>query len=129
MSDDPVAILECLLTQEPRTREVHYLKVSRDFFDCDWTYEEMGAIEAEFARDFRVVATHVGRVWGAPAFIGHRRESAFPEFHTIERLCQWEELCYWRRGDALALVWWEHTDKEVPVALALAALTPEYGAG
>jgi hypothetical protein len=116
--DDPVAILERLLTQKPGPRNVHHLKASRDFFDTDWTYEEVVAIEAEFARDFREAAVSVESAWGPPEFIGHRDASEFPEFYIAE------ELAYWRRGEVLALVWWEHQDKEVPVLLTLAVLAP-----
>ncbi len=119
MDEDPVAILERLLSQEPGARKTHYLKASRDFFDADWTYDEVQAIEADFARDLRAVAAQVEAVWGPPVFMGHRDDSEFPEFYTVE------ELCYWRRGDLLAMIWWEHQDKEVPVLLALAVLTPE----
>jgi hypothetical protein len=123
MSDDPVALLEHLLAQEPSSQNVHFLKGSRDFFEPDWTYEEMGAIEAEFARDLRAVAARVAAVWGAPDFIGHRSESEFPTFYTAE------EMCYWRRGSVLAMIWWEHQDKEVPVLLALAVLPLDYVTG
>lgn len=119
MGEDPVAILGRLLTQEPGPRNAHYLKASRDFFEADWTYEEVEAIEAEFARDFRAVAAQVEAAWGPPDFIGHRNDSEFPEFYTVE------EFCYWRRGNVLAMIWWEHQDKEVPVLLALAVLSPE----
>src|SRR5262249_26196774 len=116
--EDPVALLQQLLTQKP-PRKAHYLKASRDFYDADWTYEEVQAIEAEFAKDFRAVAAQVEAAWGPPAFIGHRNDSEFPEFYTAE------EFCYWRRGDLLAMIWWEHQDKEVPVLLTLAVLTAE----
>jgi hypothetical protein len=116
---DPVAILERLLTHEPGPKNIHHLKASRDFFDADWTYEEVGVIEAEFARDFRVVAAQVEAAWGPPEFIGRRDDSEFREFYTAE------ELCYWRRAGVLALIWWEHQDKEVPVLLTLAVLTLE----
>lgn len=121
--EDPVAILEGLLTQAPGLRNVHHLKASRDFFDEDWTYEEVAAIEAEFARDFRAAAARVEAAWGRPAFIGHRDDSEFPEFYVAE------ELAYWRRGDVLALVWWEHQDKGLPVLLTLAVLAPDEMAG
>jgi hypothetical protein len=119
MDDSPIAILERLLMREPGPRNAHYLKASRDFYDCDWTYEELQAIEAEFARDFRAVAAQVEAAWGQPDFIGHRTEAPFPEF------CTAEELCYWRKGDRLAMVWWEHQDKELPVLLTLAVLSLE----
>jgi hypothetical protein len=119
MDGKPVAILERLLKQEPGPRNAHYLKASRDFFDCNWTYEEVQAIEDEFARDFRTVAAQVEAAWGPPDFIGYRTESEFPEF------CTAEEFCYWRKGKRLAMIWWEHQDKEVPVLLTLAVLTPE----
>jgi len=121
--DDPVPVLERLLTQEPGPQNVHRLKASRDFFDAGWTYEEVAAIEAEFARDFWAVAAQVEAAWGPPAFIGHRDGSEFPAFYVAE------ELAYWRRGNLLALVWWEHQDKEVPVLLTLAVLAPEDVAG
>jgi hypothetical protein len=119
MTDNPVMLLERLLSQEPSARKIHHLKSSRDFFEADWTYEEVRAIEAEFARDFQATAAEVEAAWGPPDFIGHRADSEFPEFYTAE------ELCYWRRGDVLAMIWWEHQDKEVPVALTLAVFKPE----
>jgi hypothetical protein len=119
MDDNPVAIFERLLSQEPGPRNVHHLKASRDFYDRDWTNEDVEAIEAEFARDFRTVAAQVEAVWGAPDFIGHRSESEFPEFYTVE------DFCYWRNGNRLAMIWWEHQDKELPVILTLAVMTPE----
>lgn len=117
--EDPVAILKRLLTQKPGPRNVYHLKWSRDFFDADWTYEEVAAIEADFARQFQAPAARIEAAWGPPEFIGHRAQSAFPEFYVAE------ELAYWRRGDVFALVWWEHQDKEVPVLLTLAVRTPE----
>ena len=119
MEANPVQILEQLLAQEPGPQNVHHLKASRDFYDADWTYEEMQAIEAEFARDFRIVAAEVEAAWGPPEYIGHRDRSPFPEFYTAE------DLCYWRRGNLLAMIWWEHQDKEVPVLLTLAVLSPD----
>lgn len=119
MGEDPVAILERLLTQQPGTRNAHFLKASRDFFDADWTYEEVQAIEAEFAQNFRAVVAQVEKAWGPPDFIGQRTESEYPEFYTVE------EFSYWKRGDRLAMVWWERQDKEVPICLALAVLRPE----
>lgn len=95
MAADAIAILERLLTQEPVPENVHYLKESRDFFDAEWTYQEMEAIEAELAREFRLVAAEVEKAWGPPDFIGCREESEFPEFYPAE------ELCYWRRGDVV----------------------------
>jgi hypothetical protein len=82
-------------------------------------YEDMQAIEAEFARDCWGVAARVAKAWGPPDFMGHRNDSEFPEFYTAE------ELCYWRRGDLPALIWWEHQDKEVAVLLTPAVLKPE----
>lgn len=119
MGDDPVALLEQMLTLEPGPQNAHYLKASRDFFDDDWTGEEVEAIEAEFARDFRAVGARIEAAWGPPAFLGHREDSEFPEFYTAE------ELCYWRRGEVLAMVWWEHQDEEAPVLLTLAVIRPE----
>jgi hypothetical protein len=119
MDESPVTLLEDLLTREPGPENAHYLKTSRDFFGDDWTYEEMQAVEEEFAQDFRTAAARVEAVWGPPDFLGTRAESEFPEFYTAE------EFCYWRKGDRLAMIWWEHQDKEAPVCLTLAALTPE----
>jgi hypothetical protein len=119
MAEGPIVILGRLLTQEPGPRNAHYLRASRDFFDGDLSYEEVQAIEAEFARDFRAVAAQVAAAWGPPDFIGHHTESEFPRFYTAE------EFCYWRRGDRLAMIWWEHHDKEVPVLLTLAVFTAE----
>jgi hypothetical protein len=119
MNENAVAILERLLTQEPGPGNAHYLRVSRDFYDADWTYEEVQAIEDAFAQDFRAVTAEVKAAWGPPEFIGHRKDSDFPEFYTAEG------LCYWRKGDRLAMIWWEHQDKEVPVLLTLAVLKPE----
>lgn len=119
MRRNPVAILEQLLVKEPGPRNTHYFNASRDFFDGELTYEEIRAIEAEFAREFRAVAAQVEEAWGPPDFIGLRGDSEFPKFYTAE------ELCYWRRDDVLAMIWWEHQDKEVPVLLTLAVLTPD----
>jgi hypothetical protein len=117
MGEDPIAILERLLMQEPGPQNAQFIKASRDFFDVDCTYDEVQAIEAEFARDLRLVAAQVEQAWGPPDFIGHRNDSDFPDFYTAE------ELCYWRRDDLLAMIWWEHQDHEVPVLLVLAVLT------
>jgi hypothetical protein len=46
-------------------------------------------------------------------------------FSTRSQFYTAEELCYWRRGDLLAMIWWEHQDKEVPVLLTLAVLRLE----
>lgn len=86
-NEDPVAILERLLTQEPGRQNVEHFKASRDFFDADWSYQEMQAIEAEFARDFRAVAARVQAAWGPPDCLGRRDDSEFPEFYTAEELC------------------------------------------
>jgi hypothetical protein len=114
-----VAIFERLLAGEPGFQHTHFLKASRHFFDNDLPYDEIEVIEAEFAREFRVVAATVESAWGPPEFIGHREESKFPEFYTVE------ELCYWTKSDRLAMIWWEHQDREVPVLLALAVVTEE----
>lgn len=119
MGEDVVAVFERMLTQEVGERKAHYLKKSHDFYDPDWTYEDVEAIEAEFARDLRSVAARVETAWGPPEFIGHRDNSPFPNFYTFE------ELCYWRRGNLLAIIWWEHQDKELPVLLALDVFKPE----
>ena len=119
MHPDPVAILERLLGEKPGYQNAHFLKVSRDFWESDWTYEQVEAIETEFAREFRSVAAQVEAAWGKPEFIGHRDDSPFPAFYTVE------ELCYWRKADVLAMVWWEHQEKEVPVLLGLGVFTPE----
>jgi hypothetical protein len=119
MATDPIAILERLLRERPAEKNVHYLKASRDFSDTGWTYEEMGAIEDEFAHDLRTVAERISADWGPPEFLGHRCESAFPEFYVVE------EFCYWQRDGLLAMVWWEHQDKEVPVLLAVAVVAPD----
>jgi hypothetical protein len=121
LSGNPMEILERLLFEkpEPGTRQHVCLKASRDFFESGWTYEEVEAIEAEFARDFRFVAEEVAKVWGPPEFIGHRNDSPYPDFYTAE------EFCYWRKSDVLAMIWWEHQDKELPVALTLAVLRPD----
>ncbi|MFO0956261.1 MAG: hypothetical protein U0800_02210 [Isosphaeraceae bacterium] len=112
----PSAILERLLAQDVGQREVYYLKLSRDFFDGDWTYEEMADIEADFERDFRAAVEQISTVWGAPAFTGDRTHSNFPDFFEAA------ELAYWRQGNRLALIWWDHPDKELPVVLALEVL-------
>lgn len=119
MSKDPVAVFEELLTQPPGFRNSHYWKASRDFYGCDQTVEQVRVIEQEFARAFRAVVEQVEAAWGPPDFIGHRSESPFPEWHVAE------ELCYWRKGDRLAMIWWEHQDKELPVLLTFAVLKPE----
>jgi hypothetical protein len=116
---NPVAILEHLLTLEPGYRNAHFLKASRDFYEADWDYELVERIETEFAKDFRAVAAKIEAAWGKPDYLGHRDDSEFPEFYTVE------ELCYWRKGEVLALVWWEHQEKEVPVLLALGVFRPE----
>jgi hypothetical protein len=110
---NPISILERLLELEPGYQNAHFLKASRDFWDSDWTYEQVEAIEAEFASELRSVAAKIEKAWGKPDFIGHRDNSEFPDFYTVE------ELGYWRKGDILAMVWWEHQDKEVPVLLGL----------
>jgi hypothetical protein len=119
MEKNPVEILERLLAQEKGSRNTCQLKKSRDFWEKNWTYEEVAAIEAEFARDFRAVAAQVEATWGPPEFIGHRSKSKFPGLSFAE------DLCYWRKGDRLAMIWWEHQDKEVPVAITLAVEWPE----
>jgi len=119
MSKNPVAVFEELLTQPPGFRNSYYLKASRDFYGCDQTYEAVRVIEQEFARAFRAVVEEVEAAWGPPDFLGHRSESPFPEWSVAE------ELCFWRKGDRLAMIWWEHQDKEVPVLLTLAVLKPE----
>jgi hypothetical protein len=119
MSDSPVAILEGMLKREPGPQNAYYLKASRDFYKCDWTYEDVEAIEREFAQDFRSVATTVADAWGPPDFIGPRSQSDYPLWYVAE------DLCYWKKGDRLAMIWWEHQDKEVPVLLTLAVMRPE----
>jgi hypothetical protein len=116
---NPVSILERLLELTPGYQNAHFLKASRDFWEPDWTYEQVEAIEAEFASELRSVATTIEKAWGKPDFIGHRDDSEFPEFYTVE------ELCYWRKGNVLAMVWWEHQDKEVPVLLGLGVFTED----
>jgi hypothetical protein len=49
--------------------------------------------------------------------IDHRSDSEFSEFDIVE------VLCYWRKGDRLAMIWCEHQDMELPVSVALAVLT------
>jgi hypothetical protein len=120
MSKDPVAVFEELLTQTPGFQNSHYLKASRDFYGRDQTYEAVRVVEQEFARAFRAVVEEVEAVWGPPEFIGHRSESPFAEWHVAE------ELCFWRKEDRLAMIWWEHQDKELPVLLILAVLKPEH---
>ena len=120
MSKDPVAVFEELLTQTPGFRNSHYWKASRDFYGCNQTYEAVRVIEQEFARAFRAAVDEVEAVWGPPEFIGHRSESPFPEWYVAE------ELCFWRKADRLAMIWWEHRDKEAPVLLILAVLKPEH---
>jgi hypothetical protein len=115
----PIAILERLLKQEPGYRNAHFLKASRDFWESDWTYEQVEAIEAEFASELRSIAAEIETAWGKPDFIGHRDDSEFPDFYAVE------ELCYWRKGDLVAMIWWEHQEKEVPVLLGLGVFTPE----
>jgi hypothetical protein len=119
MNDEPVRILERLLHKKPGPKNVHYLRASRDFYASDWTYKEMQAIEKEFAREFRSAAAQVEAAWGPPDFMGPRVQSEFPEWYVAQ------ELCYWKRGDRLALIWWEHQDKELPVLLVLAVMTAE----
>ena len=99
MGEEVVAAFERLLAQEPVQRKPHYLKASRDFWDADWTYEEVEAIEAEFARELRLVAAKVEAAWGPPEFIGHRDNSPFSHFYIFE------ELCYWKRDGLLAIIW------------------------
>lgn len=119
MDSDPVVILEHLLTLEPGYRNAHFLKVSRDFWDSDWSYELVEGIEAEFASELRAVVARIEAAWGKADFLGHRDDSEFPEFYTVE------ELGYWRKGEVIAMAWWEHQDKEVPVLLGLGIFTPE----
>ena len=119
MDFNPIAILEHLLQKEPGYRNAHFVRASRDFWEPDWTYEQVEAIETEFAAEFRSIAAKIETMWGKPDFIGHRDNSEFPEFYTVE------ELCYWRKGNVLAMVWWEHQEKEVPVLLGLGVFTPE----
>jgi hypothetical protein len=121
--ENPITIFESLLSQLPGMRNVHYPKASRDFYADDWTFEDVVAIEAEFARDLQAIAAKVEGVWGPPEFIGPREDSGFPDFFIAE------ELAYWRKGDVLAIIWWEHQDKEVPVMLVQAVLTPGQLAG
>jgi hypothetical protein len=116
--EDPIPILEQMLTREPGPENTH-LKVSREFYDDDFSPEEVEAIVSEFARDFQAIAARIETAWGPPEFIGQSSESAFPEFYVAEG------LAYWQRDDALALVWWEHQDQELPVLLTLAVLTQE----
>jgi hypothetical protein len=102
MSEDPLEIFDRLLVGKPGLRNRHHLSNSRDFYESDWTYEEMLAIEVQFAEAFRSVAARVQAKWGPPDFIGPRAKSQFPEFYVAE------ELCYWKKGDVLAIIWWEH---------------------
>jgi hypothetical protein len=53
---------------------------------------------------------------GKSEFIGHIEDSQFADLETVE------EICYWRRGELVAMVCWEHQDKEAPVALGLGVL-------
>jgi hypothetical protein len=119
MDSDPIAIFQRLLALDPGYQNAHFLKASRDFWDSDWTYEQVETIESEFSKELRSVAERIEAVWGKPDFIGHRDDSEFPDFYTVE------ELCYWRKGEVLAMVWWEHQEKEVPVLLGLGVFAPE----
>ncbi len=116
--EHPIVIMKRLLAQQPGPQNIYHLKASRDFFDDDWAYEDVADIEAEFAQDFRYVAAQLEAEWGPPEFIGSRHESDFPEFYVAS------ELAYWRKGHLLAIIWWEHQDREVPVLLTLAVMTP-----
>ena len=115
MADSPVTILERLLAQPAYFQNMHRLRESRSFWDDDWTYEEMDALAHQFAADYRALVAEVRAVWGPPDFSGDFDTPGFPGW------CLASELTYWRKGNRLACVWWEHCDKEDPFALVLHA--------
>lgn len=118
MNETPLSVLDRLLAQPPGDQLPYCLRFSRDNFRSDLTDTEMEQIEAEYSREFWELAAQVAATWGLPDFIGHRNESPYTDHWA-------EEFCYWRRENLLAMLWWEHQDKEVPVALMAGVMTED----
>lgn len=115
--DGLVEVVRAAVRPEEAAR-VEQIKVSRDFWDEDWTYEEQEAIRDEFCEEFRAVSDEIARAWGPPNYVGE------PERRPYPGLPGGQEVAYWRRGDCLAGVCWDHQDKEFPFILNLVALGP-----
>jgi hypothetical protein len=105
--------LEGLLAEAPG--RLVALAESRDFWDEDWTYEEVEALEAAMAVQFLRVEEHLTGVWGPPSFAGKLGSRGFPVW------CPGMRLAYWHRRERIAAVWWEHQDKEAPILLLASA--------
>ena len=114
MPEDTIAVLERLLQEAPGAQPV-YLQESRDFWDADWTAEEMETLERQFSERHAAETALIRAAWGEPTFSGGLEDPHFPDW------CPGQALSYWERGDHIAYVWWEHQDQELPFLLVVGA--------
>lgn len=116
MSEDALSVLTRLLEAPPGAENV-YLEKSRDFWEGDWTTEEMEAVEQSCRERYRGEAERLRAAWGTATFSGSWEDPDFPDW------CPGTEVSYWEKGDRLAYLWWEHQDQELPFFLVAGAKT------
>lgn len=112
--------LEALLAQAaaaPTSWHLDEIWASRDFF-ADRSDELTRAAMQEAREYYLAVVAEVIATWGEPDFIGDPINSEFKRVGMAIR------VAYWRRGEFLACVWYEHEDTELPVVVVLAAIHP-----
>lgn len=90
-----------------------YLYVSRDFWNADWTYEEMERIHDEFEGHYDRLVEQYSSILGPPDFSSDWGVDGYPEYQGTGN------LVYWNNPAGRIQVEFDHQDKEAPVWVRL----------
>jgi hypothetical protein len=85
------------------------LYVSRDFWDDDYTSDEMESIWTEFTDHYNYVVEHCSSVLGPPSFSGNWRMEGYPEGQAASN------ITYWNHPKGRMQIELDHPDKEFPM--------------
>jgi hypothetical protein len=102
-----------------------HLFESRDFWDGDYDYEDMEAIDEEYFGHFMVVERFVTDLLGPPSFRGDWETEGIEE----AMLGPADEVAYWDHPEARIQLEYSHEDKELPFCVDLHLVPPATAKG
>ena len=115
MTETVIDILNRLIAEGRNGRE-HHVKVSRDFWEEPADAAEFTALDSVFRQEYGNLVEQVAQAWGRPDFQGDGEAEGFPDWYDAL------ELACWRRGEHIAYVAFQHSDKELPMIVVLGAI-------
>jgi hypothetical protein len=95
----------------------HEWRVSRDFWEGNYTDSEMDEIEEEFASEYQELVSTLKEVWGNPS-IEIKEKQPFWYQHVIEMSC-------WEKAEKANYICLHRGDRELPYTIALGVILKE----